>query len=101
MMNTETIREQVVTALLAVAPEVDPASLEPARNFRDQFDFDSIDFVNLILKLETSLAVRIPQTDYPKLSTLAGAVCYLEALVDSPAAASARGADGTAPAPGR
>lgn len=87
IMNTETIRAEIIAALLEVAPEVDAGTLHAEQNFRDQFDFDSIDFVNLILKLETRLAISIPQVDYPKLSSLAGAVRHVLSLAAAPESA--------------
>lgn len=65
-------------ALKAVAPESDPASLDPDSPFRDQLDIDSVDFLNFVLGVEKRLGVRVPETDYPQLSTLAGCLAYLE-----------------------
>lgn len=76
-MQTEKIKSEIISVLLEVAPEIDIGTLDPASNFRDQFEFDSIDFVELMLKLEARLGITIPQADYPKLSSLDGALRYL------------------------
>lgn len=73
--------EQITTAILniirGIAPEADLASIDPADRFRNQFDFDSVDFMNLAAALQTTLQVNIPEEDYPHLATLKGCIAYL------------------------
>jgi acyl carrier protein len=76
-MNRDEIREAVLGALSAVAPEGDYARLKPDAALRDQLDIDSYDFLNVILRLHERLGVDIPEADYQKLATLNGAVAYL------------------------
>jgi acyl carrier protein len=76
-MTPQEIRKVVVESLKRVAPEIDPASIEDGSNFRDEFDLDSMDFLNFVLALHARLGVDIPEADYPRLYTLAGAVAYL------------------------
>jgi acyl carrier protein len=80
-MNPDELRSTVLEALTKVAPEVDPAKIESDATFHDQFDIDSLDFLNLMLELERRLEVRISETDYPKLANLEGCVAYLEHLL--------------------
>ena len=74
------IREIVLRALGEVAPEADPAQLQPDVNFREQLDIDSMDLLNIMIALHHALKVDIPEADYPKLMTLNGAIDYLESL---------------------
>lgn len=76
-MNTNEIRTAVIQALLSVAPELNPASLEDAARLRDELDLDSMDFLNFVIALHNALHVDIPEADYPKVQTLGGAVAYL------------------------
>jgi acyl carrier protein len=76
-MTRDAIREGVVKALTSVAPEIDPASLRPDEAFRQEFDLDSMDFLNFVIAIHASLNVDVPETDYSKLATLKGAVDYL------------------------
>jgi acyl carrier protein len=76
MTRTE-IEHQVVQALSNVAPEVDTASLKVALAIRDQVDLDSMDFLRFIIELHQQFGVDVPEGDYDKLATLAGAVDYL------------------------
>ena len=78
-MNENEITDRVVDALLEIAPETDLRALDPAVSFRDQFEIDSVDYLNFVLALEKKLGTRIPEVDYPKLSSLNGCVAYLTA----------------------
>ena len=76
-MNANEIRDVVVGVLRRIAPELQPASLRPDVTLRDEFDLDSMDFLNFVLGLHERLGVEIPEADYPQLYTLDGAVTYL------------------------
>ena len=78
-MNEEELSAIVVETLQAVAPDVDAGRLDPERSFRDQFDIDSVDFLNFVLKLEARLKIKVPELDYPKLSSLSGCLRFLQA----------------------
>jgi acyl carrier protein len=67
----------ILEALGEAAPDVDTTALDPEKNFRDQFDFDSVDFLAFALALEKRFDRKIPELDYPKLSSLAGCRAYL------------------------
>ncbi|MGQ9371850.1 acyl carrier protein [Azospirillum sp. A39] len=72
-----TVDDAVFDALRAVAPDADLSSIDPDQPFRDQFEFDSIDFLNFILKLETRFGLHVEELDYPRLASLAGCRAYL------------------------
>jgi acyl carrier protein len=78
-MTVEEIRATVLRILGEIAPEADLTHLKPDVSFRDQLDLDSMDFLNFVIALDEELDVRIPESDYPKLSTLAGCVVQLSA----------------------
>ena len=78
-MTREEIRVAVVNALTGVAPEIDPQTLRPDDVFRQEFDLDSMDFLNFVIGLHTALGVDVPEADYGKLGTLNAAIDYLEA----------------------
>ncbi len=77
-MSEEEIRLAVARALASAAPESAGEELDPGVNFRDQMDFDSMDFVAFVLALEKDVGVKVPELDYPKLSSLDGCVAYFE-----------------------
>jgi acyl carrier protein len=61
----------------AIAPEADPATLDPGKPLREQIDLDSMDWLNVIIRLHERLGVDIPEQDYGELSTLNSVVAYL------------------------
>lgn len=78
-MTSEELKRHVFDALLETAPEANTDGLDPAVSFRDQFEIDSVDFLNFVLSVEKRLNVKIPEVDYPKLSSLNGCISYLTA----------------------
>ena len=75
--SREEIRDVIFDALGAIAPEVDPAMIAPARPLREQVDIDSFDFLNFIIRLHETLGIDIPEKDYAELLTLDSAIEYL------------------------
>lgn len=71
------IRETIIRLLGEIAPEADMASLRSDLNLRDQLDIDSMDFLNFVIALHKTFEIEIPETDYPRLSTLDGCVAYV------------------------
>lgn len=76
-MNETQIRQAVMDTLAEIVPEADLQALKPEKNFRDQIDMDSVDFLNFVLSLEKRLQVSIPEPDYPKFSSLDGCKAQL------------------------
>ena len=78
------LRETVLDALLSVAPDIDASVLDPEREFRDQFDFDSMDYLSFATALHARLGVDVPESDYARLGTLDGSVSYVAAALRTP-----------------
>lgn len=76
-MTREDIQSAVLRHLARIAPEADLGALDPEQSYADQFDFDSVDCLNLVLAVEKELGVRIPESDYPEMASLGSAVRYL------------------------
>lgn len=76
-MTDEQLKDVVLRHLIHVAPEADPDALEPGVPFRDQYDLDSMDTLNLVIGICEELGIDIPEADYPRLATLEEAVSYL------------------------
>ena len=75
--SRDEIRAVILDVLGAIAPEVDPASIDPDQPLREQIDIDSFDFLNVIIRLHEVLGVDIPERDYGELLTLNRSVAYL------------------------
>ncbi len=78
MPTEDQIRQTALEVIGNIAPEADLAQLDPADRFRDQFDFDSVDFMNFAIGLQDRLKIQIPEQDYPQLATLNGCIAYLK-----------------------
>lgn len=76
-MTREEIRSLALEKLLQVAPDIDPEQLDPAVPVRDQYDFDSMDFLNFSIALGREFQMDIPEKDYAELQSLDGTVDYL------------------------
>jgi acyl carrier protein len=80
-MTSDELRAVALDALKQIAPDADFSALDAARNFRDQFEIDSVDYLNFVLTLELRLGIHIPELHYPRLSSLNGCVAYLASIL--------------------
>lgn len=76
-MNAQELHDIVVGALTKVAPDIDPAGIDPGTDLAEQLDIDSMDFLNVVVIVHEQTGIEIPERDYSKLSTLDDAVAYL------------------------
>lgn len=77
-MDATHIRDGVIAAIQAIAPEFEADQLRADRVLRDQVDLDSMDWLNVILGLHERFGVDIPESDYARLTTLDAIVTYLD-----------------------
>ncbi|NJD20407.1 MAG: acyl carrier protein [Gemmatimonadetes bacterium] len=85
-MSAPDLTAAIHATLRRVVP-VAPTELDPQAPFRDQFEMDSLDFLNFVLALEREHGVKIPEARYPRCASLAGA---LQVLDEALAAAAGR-----------
>ena len=76
-MTKDEIKAVVVDELGRIAPDIDAGTANPSGDLREEFDIDSMDFLNFVIAVHRRLGVDIPEIDYPKLVTIDGAVKYL------------------------
>ena len=77
-MTDSEIELAVKQALYDVAPDIAGEPIEPDKEFREQFEIDSMDFLNFIIALNKATGVEISEKDYPSMQSLSGAVAYLK-----------------------
>lgn len=77
-MTRDEITDIVLQKLMSVAPDIDSETIDPAVNFRDQFDFDSMDLLHFIVALHRHTGVDIPEKDYSKLMNLDACIDYIQ-----------------------
>ena len=76
-MDRAELARRVLSLVTGIAPDVDAATVIPGIDFRDQFDFDSMDTLNFAIALHRELGVDVPETDYAQLASLDKCVAYL------------------------
>ena len=84
-MSDGDVRAVILEELGNIAPEADLGALDPMADMREALDIDSMDILNLVTAIHKRLGVNIPELDYPKLVTLAGAVAYVAAALSKEA----------------
>jgi acyl carrier protein len=65
--------------LAKIAPEIDLAVVDRDADIQEELDLDSIDFLNLVEAIHERTGLEIPESDYPKLSSLNSSARYLAA----------------------
>jgi acyl carrier protein len=78
-MDRQALAARVLQLVTEIAPDVDPATVIPGVDFRDQFDFDSMDTLNFAIALHRELGIDVPEADYAQLASLDKCVAYLAA----------------------
>jgi acyl carrier protein len=58
--------------------EVEETEVVPEASFVDDFEADSLDFIELITAVEDSFGIEIPDEDMENLQTVQDAVSYIE-----------------------
>lgn len=76
-MDRDRLRAVVLEEIGEIAPDVDLAAIGDDSDLREALDIDSISFLNFMIALDKRLGIAIPEIDYPKLTTLKGALDYL------------------------
>jgi acyl carrier protein len=71
------LADLVLDTLRGIAPEIDPAALDPEVDLREQVDLDSMDFLNFVTALRDATGVEIPERDYAQVATIDGCAAYL------------------------
>ena len=62
----------------AELPGVEEAAIIPEASFIDDLNADSLDLVELIMSLEETFKIEIPDEDAEKIQTVGDAMVYLE-----------------------
>jgi len=76
-MTRDEISAIALEELTNVAPDLADEAIPLDADLREEFDLDSMDFLNWITALHKRLGVDIPELDYPKLASLGAAADYL------------------------
>jgi acyl carrier protein len=75
--SPEEIRAIALEELIRIAPDLVDETIPPEADLREDYDLDSMDFLNWVAALHERLGIDIPELDYPKLASLGAAADYL------------------------
>jgi acyl carrier protein len=85
-MTPAEIRVAIIEILETIAPDEDLSNLDDAKEFRDQMELDSMDFLDIVMELRKRYRVQVPEEDYANLVSMQSTVSYLEPkMADLPA----------------
>jgi acyl carrier protein len=79
-MNRDEVLERI-RAHLAAELEIDPARIQEDTRFKEDLEADSLDLVELVMELEDSYGIRIPDEDAVKILTVGQTADYVSAHV--------------------
>ncbi len=77
-MSENEIFEQLKKLIVEML-EVDESEVVLEASFADDFNADSLDFIELVTAVEDTFKIEIPDEDAEKLQTVQGAINYIEA----------------------
>lgn len=80
MTDTE-LKEEVIKQLKQIAPDTEPADLNPDDNIREVLGIDSFDYLSFIVKLDELFGVNTPEEDYGEIETMEKLIAYLQKKV--------------------
>lgn len=79
MSENETFEQ--LKGLIVELLEVDESKVVPEASFADDFNADSLDFIELITAVEDTFKIEIPDEDAENLQTVQDALDYIEAKI--------------------
>lgn len=80
-MDPNEIRTKLLSLLTSVAPDIEPKSVDPERDLRDQFDFDSMDALHFATAVSETFGIKIAETEYHRLASLRAAADFVQERV--------------------
>lgn len=81
-MTTQEIEEKV-KALIVEKLSVEPSQVTPEASFTADLNADSLDVVELIMDIEKTFDIRIPEDASSKISTVGDTVAYIQELLEN------------------
>ena len=80
-MTPEDVRKAILSILSDIAPDEDFTSVQDDEKLRDQFDLDSMDFLDIVMELRKRFNVEVPEQDYEHLVSMKSCIKYLSPLL--------------------
>jgi len=80
-MTSNDIKAAVTKELQRIAPDIGIEEVDRSADLREEFDIDSMDFLNLVTALGKMFDTDMPETDYAQMRSFDGLVDYLHKQV--------------------
>ena len=80
-MERDDVRNVVIAILTDIAPDENFEKLDDEEKLRDQFDLDSMDFLDIVMELRKRYNIEVPEADYERLVTMTSCINYLLPLL--------------------
>ncbi|MCZ6540327.1 MAG: acyl carrier protein [Nitrospinae bacterium] len=76
-MTREQVRQAILDIISDIAPDEDLGSINDDEKLREQFDLDSMDFLDIVMELRKRFNLEVPEQDYQELVSMTSCVKYL------------------------
>ena len=76
-MTQDEIETALREELHRIAPDIEIDEIDRDADLREEFDIDSMDFLNLVTALGKRLGAEMPEADYPRMGTFEALKAYL------------------------
>lgn len=76
-MSPDAARAAIAAAIRRIVPDADLRTLADDARIRDELELDSLDFLSFVELLSGATGIRIDESDYPDLTTMARAIAFL------------------------
>ncbi len=80
-MTRQEIEAAISKELNRIAPEIDMDDIDRGEDLREEFDIDSMDFLNLVTALGKIFRVEIPEAEYGQIGSFNALVDYMAGKV--------------------
>jgi acyl carrier protein len=76
-MTQDQCKKAVLAIIADIAPDEDLSDVKPDIRLRDQFELDSMDFLDIVMELRKRHGIEVPEADYGRLASLDSCAEYL------------------------
>lgn len=77
-MTKQEVRKAILSILSDIAPDEDFGVLKDEEKLRDQFNLDSMDFLDIVMELRKRFNIEVPEKDYERLVSMSSCIEYLQ-----------------------
>ncbi|NVO18784.1 MAG: acyl carrier protein [Bacteroidetes bacterium] len=82
-MTKQEIAEKIIPFFVEEF-EIDESLIVPDANLRDTLQLDSLDFVDLVVVIESNFGFKVKQGDFQNISTFDDFYNYVETRINAP-----------------